>query len=212
MKAFNLLILILLIPFLVKSQSDSAKSDDQIKTIFGKAQSHGGFGGASYRYAIINNNHAFLNGGRGGWIINHWFALGGGGYGFATQSEFDVYKNDSYLLKGGYGGLLLELSVFPKLPAHFTFPVLIGAGGLSYTSKDSNDNAYNEDTKAFFVVEPGVEFELNLLRFFRIGFGAYYRFTNPVTLNYSDGSEITKINQMALTDMSFGVSLKFGKF
>ena len=61
----------------------------------------------------------------------------------------------------------------------------------------------------FFVVEPGVEVELNMARFFRMGLGATYRYTNGVVLSYPDGTEVPL---RALDGLNFHVNFKFGKF
>ncbi len=70
----------------------------------------------------------------------------------------------------------------------FHFPVLVGAGGVAsivdryYYSWD--DEYYYEtlDSEAYFVFEPGVEVEFNMVKFFRIGLGASYRITSDVKL------------------------------
>ena len=50
----------------------------------------GGFGGFVVRFSEIGGAFAVLAGGRGGWIINHTFVLGGGGYGLANDVALTV--------------------------------------------------------------------------------------------------------------------------
>ena len=62
----------------------------------------------------------------------------------------------------------------------------------------------NNDRDAFFVAEPSVNFELNIVSFFRIDLGTGYRF-------------IFGINKEGLDDKDFSgiaglLTLKFGKF
>lgn len=57
---------------------------------------------------------------------------------------------------------------------------------------------------AFFVVEPGLEVEINVTRFFKIGVGASYRFVRE--------SDLTLVSNDDLSGFSGGFSLKFGKF
>jgi hypothetical protein len=212
MKKIFFIIGMIVLSFNLYSQDDTSENNGEIKTLFGQAKSHGGYGAPIYRYGIINKNGAYINGGRGAWIINHSFALGGGGVSFASEIMHDQAAGVNYQLNGGYGGILLEPILLYKFPLHIAIPVLIGAGGSSYIVKDYMNEDYIEDTKPFFVAEPGVELEINVLKFFRLNFGAYYRYTYGGRLRYSDGEVINAVRPDALNDLSFGITLKFGKF
>jgi hypothetical protein len=60
------------------------------------------------------------------------------------------------------------------------------------------------DANAFFVLEPGVEIEMNVARFMRISIGGSYRLTSKLDLMNTDPN--------ALRGFSGNLSLKFGKF
>jgi hypothetical protein len=101
----------------------------------------------------------------------------------------------------------------PTFPVHVNFPILIGGGGLVYNTwniwnDDHNDgdswDGYTIDWDAFFVVEPGVMVELNLVKFMRLDVGVSYRYTPDLDLVNTPGSLINNFNA--------NVSLKFGKF
>jgi len=69
----------------------------------------------------------------------------------------------------------------------------------------------------FFLVEPGVDLEFNVVKFFRIGVGASYRFTNGVSLRYKQldanfDEIVTEIDKDALDSFSFNLCFKFGWF
>jgi hypothetical protein len=86
---------------------------------------------------------------------------------------------------------------------------LVGAGGLSYseTSAASAGGNFEETIIAntsFFVVEPGVELELNVVRFLRVSAGISYRYTK--------GVELPNTPTNAFNSLTGSVSLKFGKF
>jgi hypothetical protein len=51
------------------------------ETLFSGNVEHGGFGGPVVKFTQIKDEFGVLVGGRGGWIINHSFVLGAGGYG-----------------------------------------------------------------------------------------------------------------------------------
>jgi len=206
------------------AQDDQSRTEQEFKTIFNGNRSnnkiiHGGYGGIMMNYTQIDNKDAFLAGIRGMWIINHGIGIGIGGYGFANELKFDQndYNNQDYSLAGGYGGLTIEPIIMAKQPVHVSFPVLIGAGGVATIQEQwspyqyHDDNYYSEDAQAYFVIEPGVEVEFNMVKFFRVAWGAYYRYTSDVTLQTWTGSDYKSINP-DLSGFSFGLTLKFGKF
>jgi len=212
MKKIIFILTLTLFAFYAKAQENISSNNEEIKTLFGEVKSSGGYGAPVYRFGIINKHSAYINGGRGAWIINHKFAFGGGGTSFKSEIMYDNSTDVNYQITGGYGGLLFEPILMYKFPIHLTIPILIGGGGYSYTVKDYMNEDYIEDTKAFFVAEPGLEFELNVLKFFRLNFGAYYRYTIGNRLRYYDGLVIENVRADALNDFSFGITLKFGKF
>ncbi len=232
MKKYLLIVVALAISFYSFSQENADVFDentDEIKTLFGDKAVHGGYGGFSVRYTEINNQEGLVIGGRGAWIMNHAFSIGAAGYGFfneASPAPINLGMDEDYRIGGGYGGLLIEPIIAGKFPVHISLPVLIGAGGLVYT-KDYRDTwnsmnneewePYHEDADAFFIIEPGVELEFNLLKFVRVSFGAYHRFTSEIILEsdmeVSDPSISTELAPRdVLNNFTFGFALKFGKF
>lgn len=180
--------------------------DSEIKTLLGPDRSNGGYGGFYVNYSEIDNKDAIVIGGRGSWIIGHSFALGIGGAGFINDFH---YENDYKVnLTGGYGGLVMEPILLPKFPVHLAVPVLVGMGGIAYSthSPDLMDY-YIEDSEAYLVIEPGIELEFNLTRFFRLGFGIYYRYTSDILFD-----ESFEVMEDVLHGLSGGIIFKFGKF
>lgn len=208
------------------AQEDKSRTEQEFKTIFNGNRNnnkvvHGGYGAILMNYTQIDNKDAFLAGIRGMWLINHGIGIGIGGYGFASEIKFDQHNNntydDGYSLAGGYGGLVIEPIIAAKSPVHVSFPVLIGAGGIASIQEQWSpypvyDNEYySEDASAYFVIEPGVEVEFNMVKFFRVAVGGYYRFTSDVDLLTWDGSQYETISP-DLSGLSVGLTLKFGKF
>lgn len=222
MKKATILIFVVFVGLIGFSQEDSSNRNEY-RTLFGSSQmTHGGYGGMSINYSQLDGEDALLVGARGAWIINHGIGIGLGGYGITNNINRDLYGDGyQYQLAGGYGGLLIEPIIGAKSPVHISIPVLIGAGGITYVNNSwtgssqlpHNNNYYSLDSQAFFVVEPGVELELNMVKFFRIALGAYYRYTSDVTLTYFkiNSAELVTENP-DLKGFSFGVTLKFGKF
>jgi len=212
MKKFAVLFLSLLFTYAISAQD--TKDNEEYRTLFGGDKAtHGGYGGLSFNYSQIDGKDALLVGARGAWIINHGIAIGLAGYGFANDMDYQQNVSDSkesYSLAGGYGGLLIEPIIGAKWPVHVTVPILIGAGGAAviqnYYYKPNYEDGYfySDEADAFFVLETGLEVELNMVKFMRLAVGGYYRYTSDLHLADTD----TKV----LDGFSVGLTMKFGKF
>jgi len=222
MKKATILIFVVFVSLMGLAQEDN-KNSNEYRTLFGSSQmTHGGYGGLSINYSQLDGEDALLVGARGAWIINHGIGIGLAGYGITNNINRDLYGDGSqFQMAGGYGGLLIEPIIGAKNPIHISIPILIGAGGIAYVNNTLQSGAqppyhndyYTLDSQAFFVVEPGVELELNMVKFFRIALGAYYRYTSDVTLSYYKLNSLELITENPdLKGFSFGVTLKFGKF
>jgi hypothetical protein len=168
----------------------------------GKIES-GGFGGPILKVTELNGDLGLLVGGKGGWIINHTFVIGGGGYGLVTNiAANDVNFIEKAFLNLGYGGVVLELVPESNKLIHFSFSTLIGAGGVNYRDRNFSINFRQWDT--FFVAEPEVNLMLNVTKHFRVGLGASYR--------YIDGVDLNGLRDSDLSGASASMIFKFGKF
>jgi len=191
------------------------ENQNEYRSIFNKKKDqkidHGGYGAFGVGYTTIDSKNAILLNFKGAWVINHNISLGLAGYGFFNNLEKSANNTDDYL-GGGYGGFYFEPILFSKSPVHLSFPVLIGGGGVStipHNYWDWDNSYYPYDGDVFFVVEPGIELEFNMVKFFRIALGASYRFTNGILLNYS---LTQKVPIDALDGFNFYLNFKFGKF
>ncbi len=177
MKKYAVLLLSLIFATAIIAQD--TEKNDEYRTLFGGDKTtHGGYGGLSINYSQIDGKDAVLVGARGGWIINHGISIGIGGYGFANDMNYEKNINgfyDNYSLAGGYGGLIIEPIIGAKWPVHISIPILIGAGGVAYINnyygRPNYDyyNPYSEEVDAFFVLEPGIEVELNMVKVYAPG-------------------------------------------
>lgn len=207
------------------SQDDS-RTSGEFQTIFGNKSgkvSHGGYIALSTAYSQVAEQDAFSVGGRAGWLIDHHVTVGLAGQGFVNS----IYNNEyafppdyngdpvsGLYFVGGYGGFFVEPIIAPKFPVHIAFPIMIGGGGAAWnytTWYDSGwendfDDYYYEpyDYDGFFIVEPGIEIELNLVKFVRASFGATYRYVTDLQLEATPKD--------AMNGFTGTFSLKFGKF
>lgn len=153
----------------------------------------------SCRIQSLGNTHA-----------SHSIGIGFGATGFINEFHYEPSLDREVSLAGGYGGLYIEPILFPRFPIHLSFPVLFGAGGISYVSKEgSQNNNLIEDSEAFLLIEPAAELELNLTSFCRFAVGASYRFPTSFDVGLSGTPEA---NAESIKGMSYTISLKFGKF
>lgn len=218
--AFLLLSAIGLVSFAQSAESNEKKGkSDEMNTLFNKGEKVkvGWFIGIDPGYTKFDSKDVWLAGLSVGAIINHNFTIGLTGRSW-IKSEQLYYNNVSdttgAYLEGGYGGLLLEYTLFPKALVHVTFPVMIGAGGASYVTKeeyytDDNNNNWDKhhrklDSQAFFVIEPGVRAEMNVFKFMRLNAGISYR--------YAPNFHLMNTSSDLMNSFTGTIGLKFGKF
>jgi hypothetical protein len=195
------------------------RTENELKTIFGNSDKkidHGGYGSISVGYTQIDGEDVWTIGGRAGWLIDHHVTLGIAGTAFTNTIYIDGYWptsegfNNGYYLVGGYGGFLVEPIIAPNSPVHISLPILIGGGGLALNENTWHDYDWEYDYyepfdwDSYFVFEPGVEIELNVVEFFRIGLCASYRLTSNMHMAY--------VPKDMMNGFSTALSFKFGKF
>lgn len=217
---------------LINAQEKVEEDQIEYRTLFkekDKKTKHGGYAALTFGYTDIDTKAAMHVGGRFAWVVNQTFAFGVAGKGFFNNLDkpYPVAETD-YTVAGGYGGLFFQPIIFPNNPVHISFPILVGAGGVTVNPMDKNnkyhwDYDYNYDTYPydydwFFVIEPGVDVEFNLLRYMRMSVGASYRFTNNINLVYDYTEEATGadkeivLDQGVLNNFSINVAVMFGWF
>lgn len=198
------------------TQKASSGGDDEIQALFkkgGHPVKVGFFIGPEAAYTQFKGRDVFLGGLSMGVIIDHFFSVGLAGYGILNSGNLwydniDQVTHEGAYLYGGYGGVKFEFRVLPKYPVHVNFPITIGGGGLVYNTGSYRYHNYYEgytiDWDAFFMVEPGVMVEVNLLKFMRLDAGVTYRYTPDLDLMNTSSGLINNFNA--------SLSLKFGKF
>lgn len=214
MKTRLLLIGLMILGIIVISFGQEQPTDE-MKTIFGDTDnkiSHGGYGSISVGYTQIDGEDVMTLGGRAGWVIDHHVAIGLAGKAFMNSIYIDGYwpDYDGFYLVGGYGGFFVEPIIAPNYPIHVSFPILIGGGGLALNDHTWHDYDWEDeyyepyDWDSYFVFEPGVEIELNIVKFVRVAFGASYRLTTDMHMAY--------VPKDMMNGFNGNVTFKFGWF
>lgn len=207
-------ILIMLLPVIylyAQEEGTDFKNNDELKTIFG-GKKVGGFGCLGAGYTEVNDVSSVAFDARGGVILGHWLAMGIGGGSFVSPYQYNTAHSNEINLSGGYGGIFLELILFPKSRVHLSLPVLAGVGGAAvstrfYTNSSSDVVNNVEQTSIFTFVEPSVELEFNFTRFMRMAGFFSYRYTTDL-----DFDSTWEIEPAALINYTAGIRFKFGKF
>ncbi len=204
--------LLLIMSWAVLFTNAQEEKRNEIQTLFSGQSSLGFYGSFSLGYSQINEKDALVSGARGGLIFNHSTAIGLAGYGFVNNMESHMYQNENrmrYSLAGGYGGIFIEPIIGGLKPVHVAFPVLFGMGGIAQVR--NYGPGYWEfpyfdtpESDLFFIIEPAVELEFNLARFFRTAVALSYRFTSDI--------ELFEVSEDVLQGFTFGLTFKFGKF
>lgn len=218
MKRLTVLFACLVAVIVTNAQENSQKTSNEMQTIFGKdaTPAVGWFVGIESGYTQFEDRNVWLGGMNFGMILDHNISLGFAGHGWCNRNEM-YYANATdtagAYLEGGYGGLLIEYTLFPKSAVHLTFPVLIGGGGANFVSDqeyiewdDDEWDTHHEvlDYDVFFVIEPGIRAEINVLKFMRLNAGISYRYTDNFQLGNASADLMNNFNAT--------VGLKFGKF
>jgi hypothetical protein len=205
------------------TQPKDTSSDEEIKTLFKKPKhekkdiSVGWTAGLNSAYTQFDKQNVWLVGLAAGPILNHNWTIGLQLNAIVNSYYLyydTVINNTNAYLVGGFGGFLIQYTLFPKSAVHVTFPLQIGGGYLGYLSdngynwENGNGYWYNNseilDYDVFFYVEPGVQAEFNLLKFMRLAVGVSYR--------YSPNFDLEKTSSGLINQFNGTVGLKFGKF
>lgn len=187
---------------------DQFKPNNDFKTVFKREKRDGFYIGSSLAYSPIDNADAMVASTRMGWIMDRWFAFGLVGSAFVNNfnqySESFLDPSDILFLAGAYGGFFIEPILMPLKPVHLSFPIIVGGGGVLSFHDFPYYSSEGISEDMFFVLEPGIELEVNFTRWMRVGVFATYRYTSDIN--------IESVNKNALRKYSAGLSLKVGWF
>ncbi|MFC2096552.1 hypothetical protein ACFLQ3_02505 [Bacteroidota bacterium] len=217
-KIFTLVLLALMVQvsFAQEEKEEEKKNKrDDINTIFNKENLKvtGGYIAPELKIGNVHEDMSMFLGGKIGMTFNDKFTLGLAGYGLVNNSNFNIPDINPFSsavtpvrIGIGYGGLALEYTLFSNKKVHFSIPVVVGVGGVSiYEDEEEYYYDWNElENSAAFVVEPGVNVELNLFKFFRVDLGASYRLVSQTDLQYLTDED--------LSDFTINATFKFGFF
>lgn len=189
----------------------------EIQTLLGGTRVTGGYGALSNKFTTINGEYANMAGIYGGVYINDKFMIGMGAAATTNNlrvpDQYNMVPGTDMSYEVGQIGVMTEYVLASDKAVHLAFNMLTGAGftlqyvrhwndGGGYWGDDLHDEVHDENW--FFMIEPGVQVEVNVFKWMRLSPGISYRKTF--------GSDARGLDDDDLSDMSYNVTLKFGKF
>lgn len=166
-----------------------------------------GYGSPLLTFTKLKGQNAFIIGYNGGWIIDNKYVIGLGGYSLFNRVEADKLASfphgETYYLKISYGGLSLEYLINPDSFYNINLRLLAGGGEVKYVNYDNYDFNYHGKS-GFFVLEPEVDFEVNVMKYIRLITGVSYRFISK--------ADLEGISNKDLSGFSVHFAIKLGSF
>jgi hypothetical protein len=195
--------------------TNQRERDEDIQTVFNGSHAVGGYGALVHKFTTIDGKFAHVPGVYGGVYLNHRLFVGIAVYGstnhIAVDDEFSVQQGVPMTYQFGQAGLQTEYSFGSNKAFHVNFTAFAGSGfTIQYPRErwDRYDDDFWEsgrvDENWFFVVEPGVQLEINLLKWMRISPGVSYRLAS--------GGNGSGLSDRSLSAASYSMTLKFGRF
>lgn len=200
-------------------ENDTKVPDSNIQTVFkGGTHSVRGYGAITNKFTYLGGEFANLVGAYGGVYINHQFMIGVGAAAMTNNLSVPLKYSANPLrdMSYEYGqvGLMMEYVVGSNKAVHVAFNLFSGAGfTLQHERYDWHDHDhdddfdFDEDVKDenwFFVVEPGVQVEINVFKWMRFSPGISYRAAFE--------SEGMGMRDSDISNVSYNATLKFGRF
>ncbi|WP_333819289.1 hypothetical protein [Ohtaekwangia sp.] len=188
-----------------------------MQTVFKSGGRVTGYGALSNKFTKINGRYANIAEVYGGVYLNRRFMIGLGGGAVTNNipvpSEYSVVPGENLSYEYGQCGLVTEYVLGSNKAFHLVFHLFSGAGFTVQYNRYNWDDEFNHndwdkhdkhDENWFFVAEPGVQLEVNLFRWMRFSPGVSYR--------SAFGSDAAGLSDSNLSNMSYNVTLKFGRF
>ena len=215
----------------VEVKKVDTQKDDRTRTLFSgmknptKSLKYLGLSvGSEFQYGLLAGEFTPMGGVSAILHINKKFGIGLAGY--STMNNFTPTALNAKLLLNlnvMYGGLKLEYTPNPNAPIHVSFPLLIG-GGMARVDSSNNyrDNfgrnggrdrdrnggrEMNGRGTDFWIIQPGINIEANVIRFLKIYAGASYRITPSVNTEVTTTLPTPTASQLSGFNVTAGVKL-----
>jgi len=185
------------------SAGATAQENDSTQTLFSSNVKVSELWVPEVKFNSIQGDIGTLIGFYGGALIDHRFLIGiSGGVNLG-------HPRINYGYFGGIGQYIYK----PAKIVHFSTQLVIAYGTTKdYENPKSGllDNFWNISGASFFLMEPGVNLELNLGKRLTLVAGTSYRFVSRLNEN-DENVSITHVTNKDLSGVNFNIGLKFGR-
>jgi hypothetical protein len=170
------------------------------ETILQSNLESGAYVGPAVKFSNIVSNPGTFVGFRGGWIINNTIVIGAAFYELIGNVDLrtivpvvpDALSHESNYLGMRYGGVQLEYIHQHYRKIHLAGSLLLGRGSVG--ARGRNTLFIKNGDRTFFVAEPGLMLEFNILPYVRLNLGVSWRFIESFSSPVIDSSDIQGIN------------------
>jgi hypothetical protein len=181
----------------------AAQEEESIKSLFKQDITVNELWTPEVKINSIQGDIGTLVGFYGGALLNRTFLIGiSGGVNLGHPR-----------INYGYFGGILQYIFRPTEVVHFSGQLLIGYGSTKdyeNPKKGLLDNFWNISGAPFFLMEPGLNLEVNLGKRVTLVTGISYRHVSGLNGN-NENVQITKVTNNDLSGLNFNIGLKFIK-
>jgi hypothetical protein len=199
----NAIISAIIVVLMFLSTGASAQEEESIKSLFRQDIIVNELWTPEVKINSIQGDIGTLVGFYGGALINRTFLVG------ITGGVNLGHPRINY----GYFGGIMQYIFKPAEVVHYSSQLLLAYG----TTKDYQDpkkglldNFWNISGAPFFIMEPGLNLEVNLGRRVTLVAGISYRYVSGLNYN-NENIQITRVTNEDMSGLNFNIGLKFVK-
>ncbi|NTV84496.1 MAG: hypothetical protein HGA23_09395 [Bacteroidales bacterium] len=201
--SFKGLFYLLMVSMIISTSSASSQDDDSTESLFRSDVNVTELWTPEIKINSIQGGIGTLAGIYGGALINKTFLVGiSGGVNIG-------HPRVNY----GYFGGIAQYIHNPSRLVHWSSQIVLAYGSTKdYENPKSGllDNFWNISGAHFFIMEPGVNIEVNLSGRTSLVAGMSYRFVTGLDEN-NENISITHVNNRDMSGLNFNIGLKIGK-
>lgn len=188
-KTLHLIIILSLITGMSKIHAQD--EEETIQTLLSDEIVFSGFGSPFVEFSSVNDQFAVILGGGGGLMVNQSVFIGGYFEGLLTKhyrEDLDtIVDTEKTKISFEHGGIWLGYVYKHQKAVHGGLSMKLGWGEIDLKdSENGNPDSEYDYRDRIFTIQPQVEIEFNMTRWFKINVGAGYRFVTGIDATYSN--------------------------
>ena len=181
-----------------------------------KPQTIGLYVSPEFSYGQLRGSMTSFSGASAMFVLNKKWAIGAMAS-MSLDNTFVPKAVSPLAVQAAFGGGKIEYTPKPDALVHVSFPLVIGMGEASADSVSTrgghgfmydHENGFgrNANSNSYVVVQPGINVEMNLLRYAKLYVGANYR------VSFLSDNQTALLPASTLQGFSVNAGLKLGLF